>query len=398
MPIVRLMLGCTYILSGFVKAVDPKGFSYKIEEYLHAAHISYAEWLNLPLVAAVALSCAEFVLGMYLLLGLRRKFTAVVTLLVTMVFTIISVLLVVYRPVSDCGCFGEWISFTETQTLAKNVVLLALSILLARHPQVAKPLVPEGWQWLVSLYTCVFIFLFSLRAVYYLPLIDFRQYKIGADLREMVFPTHEDIKPEEISDFMVLDTLGEDQTAELLFSQKPQMLIIAPLLREAAASATEQLAEIGDWCSNNDYEIYCLTASPMEEVRQWCYYNDADFHFLQADHTLLKTMIRSNPGLMLLRDGVIRNKWSCNHLPHVSGIPAVTEPQLEASAGSNGRVLLRILAWYLLPLLLIIFISNLIKRRKKKEMQKHWVQTDTPIAENDIENDTNIINLKNKKQ
>ena len=364
MQVVRLILGCTFILSGFVKAVDPRGFSYKVEEYLQSANMDFPDWMNLPLVAAIVICCAEFVLGIYLLLGLRRKFTAIATLIVCVAFTIISVLLVIFHPVHDCGCFGEFISLTDAQTLIKNVVLLGLAILLVRNPQVAKPLVPEGWQWIVSLYTCVFIFVFCLRSVYYLPLIDFRQYKVGADLREMVFPTHEDIKPEEISDFMVLDTLSEDQTAQILLKKEPTMLIIAPLLNEASAGVTEKLASISDWCGDNGYDIYCLTASPLKDIRKWCYYNDAEYPFLIADHTLLKTMVRSNPGVMLLRDGVIRNKWSANNLPEVEDA-SVVEKDLEATAGNNGKILLKILLWYLLPMLLIIMLSNIIKRKTK---------------------------------
>ena len=397
MHVVRLMLGCTFVLSGFVKAVDPKGFSYKIDEYLQVANVSFPDWMSLPLVLAVAISCAEFVLGIYLLLGLRRRFTAVVTLIVCMVFAIISVLLVIFHPVHDCGCFGEFISLTDVQTLLKNVVLLALAILLMRNPQVAKPLVPEGWQWFVSLYTCVFIFVFCLRSVYYLPLIDFRQYKIGANLRDMVFPSREDIKPKEISDFMVLDTLGEDQTAQLLFDDKPTMLIVAPLLSDASQGVTEQLVVIDDWCKDNGYAIYCLTASPLADVREWCYYNDARYPFLIADHTLLKTMIRSNPGLMLLRDGVIRNKWSCNNLPEIEDT-SFDEKKLEAEAGGNGKILLKIMMWYLLPMLLMIMLSNLIRGKKKKNAQNPKVFDDLKEDSNDTDDlNNNIITIKNTK-
>ena len=381
MPIVRLVLGCTFILSGFVKAVDPKGFGYKIEEYLHVINADFPDWLNLPLVLAVAICCTEFVLGIYLLLGLRRKFTAVATLIACTVFAIISVLLVVFHPVHDCGCFGDFITFSDVQTLLKNIVLLGLAILLARNPQVARPLVPQGWQWIVSLCSCVFIFLFCVRAVYYLPLIDFRQYKIGANLREMVFPTHDDIKPEEISDFMVLDTLGEDQTAQLLFEKKAAMLIISPQLSKASVGATERLTAIGDWWRDKGYDIYCLTASPLEEIRTWCYYNDAEYKFLFADHTLLKTMVRSNPGLILLRDGVIRNKWSGNNLPDVESAP-IDERELEATVGGSGNILLKILMWYLLPMLLVILISNGWKMlRKKRKSLKMPRPQETPSAQ-----------------
>ena len=398
MQVVRLILGCTFILSGFVKAVDPRGFSYKVEEYLQAANMDFPDWMNLPLVAAIVICCAEFVLGIYLLLGLRRKFTAVATLIVCVVFTIISVLLVIFHPVHDCGCFGEFISLTDAQTLIKNIVLLGLAILLVRNPQVAKPLVPEGWQWIVSLYTCVFIFVFCLRSVYYLPLIDFRQYKVGADLREMVFPTHDDIKPEEISDFMVLDTLSEDQTAQILFKKEPTILIISPLLNEASTGVTEKLATINDWCRDNGYDIFCLTASPLKDIRKWCYYNDAEYPFLIADHTLLKTMVRSNPGVMLLRDGVIRNKWSANNLPEVEDA-SVDEKELEATAGNNGKILLKILLWYLLPMLLIIMLSNLIKKRKPKLPKLLKVSNDADDTNDsyDSNNSKNSITTKNTK-
>ena len=398
MSIVRLILGCAFILSGFVKAVDPKGFSYKIEEYLHMLNADFPEWLNLPLVASVAICCAEFVLGIYLLLGLRRKFTAVATLVFCVIFAIISVLLVVFHPVHDCGCFGDFITFSNVETLLKNVVLLGLAILLARNPQVAKPLVPEGRQWIVSLCTGIFIFVFCVRSVYYLPLIDFRQYKIGANLREMVFPAHDDIKPGEISDFMVLDTLGEDQTAQILFEKKPTMLIISPQLGKASIGATERLAVIGDWCRDNGYDIYCLTASPLEEIRKWCYYNDAEYTFLFADHTLLKTMVRSNPGLILLRDGVIRNKWSGNNLPDVTNAP-VSERELEASAGGSGKILLKILMWYLLPILLIILLSNLVKwiRGKRKNRNYSVVSADSADSAKKEDNNPKTIILKTNK-
>ena len=400
MPVVRLILGCTFIVSGFVKAVDPRGFSYKIEEYLRVVGAALPDWLDVPLVLSVALCCVEFVLGIWLLLGLRRKLTAVITLLVCMAFTIIALLLVVFNPVSDCGCFGDFISLSNMQTLLKNTILLGLAILLARNPVVAKPLVPFGWQWIVSLWTWIFIFAFCLRSIYYLPLLDFRQYKIGANLREMVFPTHENIKPEEISDFFVTDTLNEDHTANILFSKEPQLLIVSPLLGEASMGCIDELSAICDWCDDKGYNVYCLTASPISDIRDWCYYNDLQCRVLVADHTLLKTMIRSNPGLMLIRDGVIRNKWSSNSLPRITGL-SMDERELEAPAGNASKILLKILFWYLLPMLLLIGLANLIQRFKNN---KRGPQQFDKNSSADEQEDTGIAfheeneNNNNKKQ
>lgn len=373
MPIVRTVLGATFVLSGFVKAVDPRGFGYKLEEYMQAVGLGAPEWLNLPLVLAVALCCAEFVLGVYLLLGIRRKFAAWATLAVSVVFAIIAVWLVIDNPVSDCGCFGDAVSLSNAATLLKNVVLLGLAVLLVRYPLVAGPVVRNDWQWLASLVSCVFIFVFALRSVYYLPLIDFRQYKIGANLREMVFPTHDDIRPEDISDFMAMDTLGQDMTADILFDEGATMLVVSPRLNEAKASGIADLADIRDWCGDRGYKMYCLTASPQEEIRQWQYYNDVEYPVLMADHTLLKTMVRSNPGLILLRNGVIRNKWSANALPAVRNND-VSLAQLEQTAGRGKRTLWLLLLGYVAAMIALTTLSR-IPRKKHKHTNLKIKQT-----------------------
>lgn len=409
MPVVRTLLGVTFILSGFVKAVDPRGFAYKIGDYLSATHIPFPSWIDLPVIMAVGICMVEFVLGIYLLLGLRRRLTAVIALSVMTFFTVVSVLLVIFHPVANCGCFGDFIVLDDWQTLWKNLVLLGLSILLIRNPRVAKPWVPVGWQWFISLYTAIFIFIFCLRSLYYLPLIDFRPYKIGADLKEMVFPSSEsedDVMP---LDFMVTDTLNNDFTADILMDKKPVFLVIAPSLEKVSSGATEQLAEIYDWCDEKDYRFFCVTASPLSEIREWCYYNDAQYPFLLADYTTLSTMIRSNPGMMLIRDGVVRNKWSAHYLPKIDN-PEIRERQLEVAPAHSWSILWRILAWYLLPMLLLIILSNFVEALRRKlyrpvKIKKKDADAITPdpaiqlgIPNNNtiITNNKNIIKMRKK--
>lgn len=365
MPVVRTLLGVTFILSGFVKAVDPRGFAYKIGEYLSAAHLSFPAWIDLPVIVGVAVCVVEFVLGIYLLLGLRRRLTAVITLAVMTVFTVVSILLVIFHPVGNCGCFGDFLPLSDWQTLAKNVVLLAASIVLIRNPRVAKPWVPVGWQWFISLYTGVFIFLFCLRSLYYLPLIDFRPYKIGTNLRESVFPTKDIDEDALLADFMVTDTLNNDYTSIILMDKEPVFLMIAPTLDDISSGSTEEMATIYDWCEDHGYVFFCLTASALSDIREWCYYNDVSYPVLLADRTTLTTMVRSNPGLMLIRNGVIRNKWSAHHLPQVYN-PRINEKRLEAQTQTSWLILGKILAWYLGPMLLLILLSNFVEALKRK--------------------------------
>ena len=123
----RLLIGVVFIFSGFVKAVDPMGSTYKFIDYFNAFHLSFLEGLALPL--AIVLSSIELVLGVSLLLGYRMKITSWIVLLFIAFFTVLTFILAIFNPVSDCGCFGDALILTNWQTFYKNV-LLKISILL----------------------------------------------------------------------------------------------------------------------------------------------------------------------------------------------------------------------------------------------------------------------------
>ncbi len=253
---------------------------------------------------------------------------------------------------------------------------------------------PDGWHWFVSLYTCVFIFIFAIRAVYYLPLIDFRPYSIGTNLREAVVPTGDDAA--EFSDFFVTDSLYEDYTMKILDDTVPTFLVITPYLDDVSTGVTEDINLLNDWCEDNGYRLYCLTGSPSAKVAEWCYYNDAHYQFLAADPVMLKTMIRSNPGLMLLRDGVIRNKWSANSLPQITDA-SISERQMEASADNSLHILFKILMWYLLPMILLIVLSNFISVLRKRIYRPKKTMPDNNDRILIDENNSTIPNVKLNK-
>ena len=182
--VCRALLALTFIFSGFVKAIDPLGSQYKIAEYLEAVQLSayVPDWAQLML--AVGLSAVEFTLGVLLLLAIRRRLASKVTLAFMAMMTAVTLWLTVSDPIQDCGCFGDAIRLTNTQTFLKNVVLLSASIVLTRWPLYQVRFISKTNQWIAFYFTIAFILTASLLSLYHLPIFDFRPYHIGQNIKK----------------------------------------------------------------------------------------------------------------------------------------------------------------------------------------------------------------------
>ena len=180
----RLLLAATFVFSGMVKVVDPRGTQYKLEDYFLA--FGWSGWMPgfLPLWLAVALAVFEFCLGVYLFFGIRRRMTTRLYLLFLGVMTPLTLYLALADPVSDCGCFGDAVTLTNWETFGKNVVLLLLSVVVFRSYRLMSRFVSERNQWTISLYSIVFALVLACYSLYTLPVFDFRPYHIGANLPE----------------------------------------------------------------------------------------------------------------------------------------------------------------------------------------------------------------------
>ena len=178
----RLLLAATFIFSGFVKGIDPLGTQYKITDYLEALHIDwmFPSWSTL--VMSVLLAMCEFAIGIFLLFAIRRKLVSKITLLVMAVMTLITLWIVIANPVKDCGCFGDAIVLTNMETFVKNIILLAIAILLWRRPMDMPLLISKPTRWIVINYTFLFSIVMSTWSLWYLPQFDFRPYHIGANI------------------------------------------------------------------------------------------------------------------------------------------------------------------------------------------------------------------------
>ena len=358
--VARTVVGLTFILSGFVKAIDPLGTQYKIQDYLAAIPPSLSLPDMLTLLMSVSLSMVEFTLGAFMLTAISRRVTARLTLLFMVVMTAVTVWIYIADPVKDCGCFGDALILTNLETLLKNIVLLALAALVAWRPTHIGRLMSRSNQMLLGQMLMVTPVALSFWCLYDLPLIDFRPYHIGADIkagmeipegaeqpvfdttfimekdgerREFTLDNYPDstwtfvdsktvtvkegyVPP--IHDFSITAADGEDITDMVLGREGYTFLLISPDLDKADDQNFGDIDQIYEFCQDNSIPFYCLTASTEKSQQHWQNITGAEYPFCMTDATTLKTMIRSNPGLMLLEKGVVRGKWSHNRLPETT--------------------------------------------------------------------------------
>ncbi len=182
--ICRLLLAATFIFSGFVKAIDPLGSQYKIGDYFAALGMAgkIPEWVQL--ILSVALSGLEFTLGVLLLLAIRRRLVSKLSFVLMLGMTVITLWLTISNPIQDCGCFGDAIHLTNSQTFAKNLVLLAAVVVVMRWPLYQVRFISKTNQWIATYFTMAFIIVVSLLSLYHLPLFDFRPYYIGQNIQK----------------------------------------------------------------------------------------------------------------------------------------------------------------------------------------------------------------------
>lgn len=420
----RLLMAATFIFSGYVKAIDPLGTQYKLTDYLQAMGIGslLPEWTLL--VGAVLLAALEFSLGIFLLFAIRRHLVSRIVLALMSIMTLLTLWIVIANPVKDCGCFGDAVVLSNGQTFIKNIILLAIALMLQKWPTSMVRFVSKKTQWIVINYTVIFALALSAWSLWDLPLFDFRPYHVGANIAQgMKIPqgapqpqfettfilekngqqkeftldnypdstwTFVDSKTVQtaegyvppIHDFSIQDNkTGEDITQEVLNDTGYTFLLISPTLAYADDSNFGRIDQIYEFAQDYGYRFICLTASSDKDIAKWQDITGAEYPFYTTDATTLKTMIRSNPGLMLLHHGTIIQKWSHNKLPQ----PEELNQPLEKSAlgkmpsDSIPRKILLMLMWFVLPLTLLAIADRLWAWttwvKKKKENANKIIST-----------------------
>lgn len=359
--ICRLLLAVVFILSGFVKAVDPMGTQYKIEDYLVAWHLHGLLPGFATLAASCVLAATEFCIGIFLLFAIRRRLVSRLALAVMIFMTPLTLWLALSDPVHDCGCFGDALVLSNWQTFWKNVVLLVAAVVVARWPLEMFRFVSKSNQWIVVNYTILFILAIEGWSLYDRPQFDFRPYHVGTDLRQGWQRTMEGEDLPYADFFLSRVDNGEDITEQVLDDEGYTFLLVSPHLELADDSQLDLINQMYEYAQENGYAFYGLTASGRQAIEHWQDRTGAEYPFCQTDAITLKTVIRSNPGMLLLKDGVVIRKWSHNLLP---GEEDLTLPLEKSELGrisenSVARRIVKILLWFVLPLSLLTIADRL---------------------------------------
>ena len=355
----RTLLALTFLFSGFVKAIDPLGTVYKIEDYLKAFGGFFTDLMPLAFAAALCLIAVEAVLGCCMLLNVRTSCTAWLTLLFYCVMTPLTLYIALNNPVSDCGCFGDALVLTNWQTFAKNVVLLALAVTLV----CCRKAVPQTFVWQAELGIAV-IALAAVAALMvwtllHLPLLDFRPYKTGNNIPALMeYP--EDAEPDQyeisfvyardgqeqtftldnypkgdtawtfvrqnsrlikkgyeppVHDFEILTLDFEDITYDLLDSPDPVTLVVMYDLSKTDLRQADKIAALLSDCRRKGLPCYLLTGSGTEDIyafadRAWIDNETTEQVFCTCDPVTLKTIVRANPGVVVIKDGTVIDKYN----------------------------------------------------------------------------------------
>ncbi len=352
--ILRLIFGCVFVFSGFVKAIDPLGSTYKIQDYLIAFGGFFEYFLPLALPAAILLSTLELVTGLNMLFNIRFKLTTWLGLLFMLVMTPLTLYIAVKNPVSDCGCFGDALVISNNATFIKNLFLLAIIIVLFVMRNRVKPVFMPKLEWLIVLLFFVAGILISVYNYRHLPMIDFRPYKVGVNLPEAMsvpegypqdkyeitfiyekegeqkeftldnYPKNDstwtfvDQKSVLISkgyeppvhDFSIEDENLDDITEEVLEYEGYTYLVIIYDINAANKKALLNVQKLYErTLLSGDTKFYALTASSDKDIEALRQRTGITYPFYTSDPTTLKTIIRSNPGIVLIKNGTIEAKW-----------------------------------------------------------------------------------------
>lgn len=397
---LRFALALVFAFSGFVKAVDPMGTVYKMADYADAFGLTMHPWMLL--LGAWLLIIVEYVMGVALFFGLYRRFYLWLMIAFLGVMTPLTLVLALTNPVSDCGCFGDALVLTNWQTFGKNVVLLLMAIVVLRCHKRIWRVISERTQWLIFVYALVAISVFMRYNMRHLPVLDFRPYAIGTNLiegmtipedapqdeyetlfvlekdgeqRTFTFDDYPDstwtfVKRESrlvrqgyvppIADFHLSTLEGEDVTWEVLDYPGYTFLVVSHELRRANEGMLDVINDLYDYAKVGGHQFYMLTSSNAQSIAQWTERTGASYPYLNADDILLKTMVRANPGLIVLKEATIVGKWSAIDMPRDEQLSVRIEDNAALTVSSHETAARRVATafWMLFPLLLLVAIDR----------------------------------------
>ena len=401
----RIIVGIVFIYSGFVKGIDPLGSDYKFTDYFNAFGMS---WMNATtLFFSFALSLAEFLIGIALLFNLWISRLAWGALLFMAFFTPLTLVLALTNPVSDCGCFGDAMILTNWQTFWKNIILLLMTIMIFVYRKGFKSHLAPFGQFTYLVLAGIGMLCISIYSYRHLPLLDFRPYAVGKNITEgMRLP--EGAEPDQyevtlkyknkqtgeiqsfteenypwqdtlnweyessserlvkkgyvtpIHDLVIEHPTRGNITEEILEDDNHTILAVAYNLGKSDAKYQAKINRLANYAREKGYRFYGLTASSEQDIETYKKRNHVPYEFCTADEIQLKTMIRSNPGVIILRKGTILDKWAGKDVPDVKELQ---DTDLTAYCVHSRAQMQRIYLVY--SIILLFFVAYLLFPRRK---------------------------------
>ncbi len=395
--ISRILIGALFIFSGFIKAVDPVGGSIKFTDYFEAFGMDFLTGFALPM--AIILSSIEFIIGFHILLGIRLKQTSVAAFYLMIFFTSLTLILAIFNPVTDCGCFGDAIKLSNWDTFFKNLISLPFTWILYRDRNKSDEPLPYLRINILTAISIIFAVGISIHSYRHLPMIDFRPFKTGVNIPDAmkipegapqpeyrttfilekngkrkefdennypyddttwVFIDNKSVLIKEgyqpaIKDFYITDKNSNDQSDKLLNSKKPVFLMIAPDLKKINPDRMSRLKAINKACQKKGIKFYCVTSSLYEDILGFVMNNKTAMKYLFADEVFLQTVIRANPGFVILKNGTILAKYNYPDVPDTKIVDDPVSYIIEHAHKQKERMYVEITGLFLLLLTIFIY-------------------------------------------
>lgn len=373
--ISRFLVGGLFIFSGFIKANDPLGFSYKLQEYFEVFKADsglniFESFAHIALPLAILLCVSEMALGFMLLVGYRRNLTLGLLFTQIAFFTFLTFYSACYNKVTTCGCFGDFLVLKPWTSFWKDVVLLILITLLISGKEHVNELFSSLITLTLTVIAIILSFAFPIYAYRNLPPLDFRPYAIGMNIKENMkagsdykpaeyesgfiyenlktgkqehfnmknYPwqdtlnwkwiatdnvlIHDAVNPPKIVDFSIQSLDGIDLKDSILNNKEYMFLLICYDLTKTENNETlhAKINDLYKLATADHKQVLALTAADAKQIDDYKHKHQAMYDFAQADGIVLKTMVRANPGLILIKDGTIIMNWHHNNFPTYSDV------------------------------------------------------------------------------
>lgn len=362
----RIILGLLFIFSGLSKGVDPLGTTYKIEDYYVAYGMDWA--MPLALLQSFGMNAFEFVLGVGLLFKIKPKLITILTTLMMAVFTFTTYMDAMYNIVPDCGCFGEAITISNWQTFYKNLTIMLFLFVLLVSLRKTKSFFFPTVEWRVLLIAVVLFGGFEYYNYSHLPMVDFRDWKVGnkmvPDQQKPIdyYVTYKNLTTLEEKEFLTEnlpwndsiwmsewtfvsqriydpnaglshdlsfeDEAGNNVTSAYIENPDPQFILVSWTLEKFNKKKLQEIKQFYAQCEELNISFIILTSSDIDEIAEFVKETGLESEIFRADDIALKTMVRANPGLLLLKNSVVLDKWHYRDIPKFERVKMKYFPEM----------------------------------------------------------------------